>query len=788
MSGDRASRSLGVQLWASAPGDPRSRRAVDAVRVVLAGCALVTVLVLSRIGDDLDREVSDSATRFPGFLRVVWMLGFWGALVWSTALIVVSIVRRRLATAAEAIGAALLALAVASLCARLVDADASDVIARLVDVDGPPVFPPAALAVSTAVIAVTVPFVTEPFRRLGRAFVLAQAVGALFLGHAFALGVVTALTIGLLVGAATNYGFGSPGGLPTIARVRDALAGLDARVEDLRPTRFTSEGVAVLEGRHGDEPVAVKVYGRDAWEGQLLADLWRQTWYRGARRHARLRRGQYVEHEGFVTLLAARAGVDVPTVLIAGRADNGDALIVTVPNGRPLDPDATLSAVQLDELWTQLDRLHGSGIVHHRIDLDRVVLDGERVGMGDLSSADVRRGPADVIADRAQMLAFGVAVSDPDIALDAAARALGDEGLTAVLPYLQDAALPPGVRSRLRRRHLDLDDVRGALAARLGEPDVELVAVRRVTWRSLLNIVLLAVAASTIIGMVSGLDLGSFARELGEADYWWLLAALVLGQLPRVANAVSTMGSSMQPLPFGPTVGLQFSACYVNLAVPSSAGRVAITTRFFQRFGVPPATALSAGVIDSFSELLVQFTLFVAVLFLADVDLGLTFDTAQLAGLATTALIVVAVAALVGLVAMAVPRVRARLRTWAQQAGAAMAVLKVPRRLIQLFGGNLLSQVLFAVALAACVRAFGGDVPLSSLILVNTIVSLFAGLLPVPGGVGVTEAGIALGLTRAGLPPETAFAVALTYRFCTFYLPPIWGLQAYRWMTRHRYL
>jgi uncharacterized protein (TIRG00374 family) len=108
--------------------------------------------------------------------------------------------------------------------------------------------------------------------------------------------------------------------------------------------------------------------------------------------------------------------------------------------------------------------------------------------------------------------------------------------------------------------------------------------------------------------------------------------------------------------------------------------------------------------------------------------------------------------------------------------------------MVELYGGNLLSQVLFAVTLGACVRGFGYSVPLSALILVNTVVTLFAGLLPVPGGVGVTEAGLSLGLTRVGIPSETAFAIALTYRFVTFYLPPIWGFQSYRWMTSRHYL
>ena len=72
--------------------------------------------------------------------------------------------------------------------------------------------------------------------------------------------------------------------------------------------------------------------------------------------------------------------------------------------------------------------------------------------------------------------------------------------------------------------------------------------------------------------------------------------------------------------------------------------------------------------------------------------------------------------------------------------------------------------------------------PLTELILINTVVSLFAGLLPIPGGIGVSEAGLTLGLTAAGLSSEIAFAIALAYRMVSFYLPPIWGCFSYRWL------
>jgi uncharacterized membrane protein YbhN (UPF0104 family) len=262
----------------------------------------------------------------------------------------------------------------------------------------------------------------------------------------------------------------------------------------------------------------------------------------------------------------------------------------------------------------------------------------------------------------------------------------------------------------------------------------------------------------------------------------------VLAQVPRVPAAVSTMGSIARPLPLGPLTALQFAICYVNLAIPSTAARVAINVRFFQRFGVKPAEAMTAGVIDSVSGFIVQIGLFLGLFFVSDLDLALSLDTGELSGAATIALIalgaLVVAAALVALVAP----LRRRVVSVYRQARVALGVLRRPTKVLQLFIGNVVCQVLFAVALSACAEAFGQHVPLAQLVLINTIVSLFAGLLPIPGGIGVTEAGLTYGLTAAGLTSETAFTIAVAYRFCSFYLPPIWGWFCYHWLVKRRYL
>jgi glycosyltransferase 2 family protein len=620
-------------------------------------------------------------------------------------------------------------------------------------------------------------------------------VGVVMLGGAVPSGAVAAVAVGLVAAAVVHLTVGSPGGRPTASRIRIALADLGVRVDTLAPASMQPEGVVLFEGSGDTGPLLIKVYGRDAWDAQMLANLWRLAWYRGVERTARLSRVELVEHEGFVTLLADRAGVRVPHLVTAGSAGRGDALVVVRPIGATIasTQDAAglaipIEAAALADLWREIDRLHEAGITHRRIDLDRVVVTPERsLALGDLSSATVTGETDDAAKDQAQVLALSILVLGEEGAV-AAARSLGDERVVAMLPYLQAAAMPPLIREALDDRGIELDDVRTRLAKLLRVDEQPLIKLRRVTWGSVLNLALLAFAAYAIIGLLGGIDLDEFLSDLADANWWWLAFGLVLAQLPRIPSAVSTMGSIARPLPLGPLTTLQFAICYVNLAIPSTAARVAINIRFFQRFGVDATTAVSAGVIDSVSGFVVQISLFLLLFFWSDVDLSLSLDPDDLSGLATIALIAIGAIVVLVVLVIAVPSWRHRALDMLRRARTAAAVLRSPVKLLQLFGGNVLNQILFAVALSACVRAFHAEVPLTTLVLINTVVSLFAGLLPVPGGMGVTEAGLTLGLTSAGLPNEIAFAAAIAYRFCSFYLPPIWGFFCYRWLVQRRYL
>jgi uncharacterized protein (TIRG00374 family) len=86
------------------------------------------------------------------------------------------------------------------------------------------------------------------------------------------------------------------------------------------------------------------------------------------------------------------------------------------------------------------------------------------------------------------------------------------------------------------------------------------------------------------------------------------------------------------------------------------------------------------------------------------------------------------------------------------------------------------------------VRAIGYDLDLAQLVLINEMVAIFAGIMPIPGGIGVTEGALTAGLIAFGIPQAPAFAAVLLYRMVTFYLPPLWGYLSLRWLQRNSYL
>jgi uncharacterized membrane protein YbhN (UPF0104 family) len=492
-------------------------------------------------------------------------------------------------------------------------------------------------------------------------------------------------------------------------------------------------------------------------------------------------------------LLAGRLGEQtatmVPEVVIAGATAAGDALLVVRDPGASISDDPKpLDDTTVEAWWAALGRLHDAGMAHGRIDPTRLTrrADG-RAALVDWSTAEVAATDDTRRRDDAQLLTTTAIAIGTERALDHARRALGDQGVGATLPWLQEPALGRTLRRALDQSDLELDSLRAEAATLTGNDEPELVKLRRITWGSIAQMLVLGFAGWLFVSNLADIGLDTITSQLGDARVGWLVAALVVGQLPRLANAVSPLGAAPVALPFGPTAALEYAITFINLAVPSSIGRMATKLRFLQRQGVNVVGATTMSALDSVTQFAVQMLiLFVGLglgLTTLDLDIDLDrIDTGQIARIA--ALVVAALAVVV----MAVPAVRSRVVPAFAELRSGLRVLRTPRKAAQLFFGNLGAELLFAVTLGVCLAAFGGSAALIDLMVVNTGVALFAGIMPVPGGIGVSEAALTAGLSALGVPEPTAFAVAITYRMCTFYLPPLWGYVALRWLRGRRYL
>jgi len=304
-------------------------------------------------------------------------------------------------------------------------------------------------------------------------------------------------------------------------------------------------------------------------------------------------------------------------------------------------------------------------------------------------------------------------------------------------------------------------------------------------------VLLPAFAVIALISVFAGLDLAELSDQLKDATWWLVILGVVVAQTPRVSQATATLGASPVPLPLGPVYALQLAISYINLAVPSTAARMAINIRFFQKHGVPAAGAVATGAIDGFSGFVVQASLLLGILLFTpaslDLDLGSAVDDAS--GLLILVLVLVAVPILV---VAAVARWRRWVLAWAKRLGVeawgAVRGLRSPRRLALLIGGNLVTELLFATALATFAHALGYPIGLGEALVINIGVALLSGLLPIPGGIGVAEGGLTFGLVQVGVPEEVALVIALLYRAASFYLPPVWGFFAFRWLERNDHI
>ena len=798
--------------------DERHRRPFDVV--VLVGGSLA-LLLLAQAADDIrpwETNVAEFFLNLPSWIQTgsEWILrigSLWGIVVLSGG----ALLAKRWRLARDLAIAGFAAWFIARGLALLAAPGRRDELSDIFSADNLPTFPVISLAVVTAVVATAAPYLVRGLRRIVLIVPFVSAIAALTVPDGLPIDVLGALVLGVTIGAAVHVAFGSPEGRPTLAQVVAAASLLGVAVEEPRLASEQPWGEVLVRGTDTvGLPLEVKALGDDADDAKLLARIWHRLWFRGA-----VESGgnglDRVNREALVTLLAQRAGVEVPDVLVVGGDKKLAVLAARLTAGRRLDAMASeeLTDALLDRVWAGTAKLHRARLAHGTLIAGNVIVaaDGE-VQLTSFGLASTPAAPGAADADMADLLVSTALLVGPDRAVAAARRTLDDAELVPAVAYLQLPALAPPLRDAVRAR----DKANKAAqpkpaeapepAAQPGPADKpvamktlarlqqlvlydagveppEPVKLQRISWKGVAMVALTIFGVYILLSQI--LSLNGALEQLRSADWWWVGAALVVSLGTAFTDAIATLGSVRVAIAYGPAVVLQYAQKFTGLVVPSSLGTAAMNARFLNMQGVPVATAVTAGVLVSLGGLMVQMVVLVFGLVLTggDIDLG-SIDASNLGWVILIAVIVVGVVlSLVFVVprlrAMIVPRVR-------QAASDVFEVLRSPEKALRILGGNLGSQLLYALTLGLSLRAFGVELSLPALLVINTASSLFAGVMPVPGGIGVAEASLAAGMIAYGVPSSVAGAAALADRLVTFYLPPIWGWVGFRWLTKKEYI
>jgi undecaprenyl-diphosphatase len=778
---------------------PERRRVSDWIRLVVG--VVLFVLLLAHHNHESQSEkaifqaIHDLPHGFDSAMRLFYGLGA----LWALALIVVAAVlseRRRLArdlliagVASWAIARLIVALVNGTSIARSLNVIVS---AHIYSME----FPGTRVAIIAAVISVGGPYLSRPIRRLGQSLVLLMFMSAMYLGYSRFDDVAASLVVGWTVAAAVHLAFGSPGGRPTIRQVRAALAELGVGVNELMLAPEQPRGATRMVAWDEHGPLQVRVLGRDETDAQLLSKFWRSALYKEGGPTLHLTRLEDVSAESYALLLAERAGVPVPDVVVAGKAGPGAALLVTRPPAAvaPLasvDPTVVTDHV-LADLWGHVRQLHTAHVAHGRLNAHHVMLGPAGVALVDFEHASGTTTTAPRRAtDVAELLASTSQIVGNDRAVRAALAGVGPDELAGALPVLQPAALSHELRPsshhgqrRAFARHLA--ELRTSTASALDTQVPPLQDLYRVSGSNLL------MAIGTLIGLVALFSqVGSPSQlwhTITSAQIGWLAVALLGALLTNVPSAIGLMGAVPINLPLVRTSELQLSMSFANLAVPAVGG-TASQVRFLQRQGMDLAEAVaSGGFLASFGGFIAQVLLLIVAIQLApkkhsaaQIHIGKFADLALI--------VVLVVVAVVGVV-LGVPRLRKAILPQTRSALSAMwSALRSPRRVALLLGGNMLYALMSAAVFQACIAAVGASVNFWTLLSLNIVIGTIASLIPIPGGgTAVTSVGMSGALAAAGVPIEAAVAAALVNQVVASYLPALPGWFATKDLLRAEYL
>ncbi|MFC4112287.1 lysylphosphatidylglycerol synthase transmembrane domain-containing protein [Nonomuraea zeae] len=772
----------------------RLRRPSDLLRffatLIVLGAVILLALVAKQTLIGLEADVKEGAELVPLLSRIAAFLGGAAVLIVPAAFAVERVFHRDGLRVAEGLIAAIIGMAGSFLLGQWLVAGNVDDLRVLLTGDRD-IEPVNTLLTSVIAYATAVRISRRPTWRMLMWTTIALYILAFFSGRQITIpsAIVTVL-VGMAIGYATLYGVGSPNTRPPGGAVVAALRKLSFSPVSARRIEDDHQGsrryaIGLKDGSSLD----VTVLDRDLQVAGLPYRLWRRIRLNSETRRRAIRslRAE-LEREALMAYAAQAAGASTPRLLGTSEIGTEAALLAYEHiETRPLDevPDAEIDDNLLAQIWEQVELLQIQRLAHRRLTGDSIHLDrAGRVVLTDARSGEIAAGDLLLRLDVAQLLTYLSLRVGSERSVRAAAAVLGPDALAAAMPLLQRIALTRETRSALAKAKNVLPGIREQIVALKPQGKVDEVRLERFKPRTLVTIIASTLAAYFLLSQLSQVNV---YQVVTTANWAWSGLALVASFISFVAAALMLRGFVPEHLPLWRTVLVQFAASFVKLVAPAAVGGVAINTRYLQKRGISPSSAVASVGASQLVMLIFHIALLLLFAYITGSNTNTAFTPSR--GLV---LVLLAVALLV-VVVLGVPPLRrfvtARMRRlFSNVLPRLLDVLQSPRKMIEACAGTLMITIAFVVCLDACVAAFGGELSFTAVAVVYLTANAIGSAAPTPGGLGAVEGALALGLTVAGLPAELATSAVLLHRLLTFWLPVLPGWASFTYLQRHEAL
>lgn len=303
------------------------------------------------------------------------------------------------------------------------------------------------------------------------------------------------------------------------------------------------------------------------------------------------------------------------------------------------------------------------------------------------------------------------------------------------------------------------------------------------TWRQGLLLVVLVVATYVLVPQLGQFHASFTAIRHANGALIGLAFCCILAAA--LAAALSYDQLSFKRIPFHRIALIQYAGMFVNRLLPAGVGGLSLFIDFLYRQGHSLAKASTIAAINNGLGFAGHLTLLaaaaVATGFTAIPDISLENIEWYIlaAGLMLLLLwLIVRYVRQTGRIAVFIQSVVKTLKQFKTRK------LALSRAYICCLGNT----GLHILALTLVIRAFGIELPLVASLVILTGGVAAATVTPTPGGVIGAEAALTAMLITYGVNSSTALAIALSYRFVSYWLPILPGIAAFWVIQKRKYI